>query len=187
VTDGDPRQRVAPTLLPEIGIGATVRSDCGEETAHRAYSFALDTKNKTLKYNDDGSLTLYLGNQSPGKEKESNWLPAPAGTFPSGSAPVGPTKPSSTAHGNRRWSRRLNSEARGPSVTVRPAISPAKSTPGITTHENDIKTKPRRRARLRGGFYNKEINADSCAKCDVMRRKDYHSLEVAYLLVRPNL
>ena len=43
--------------------------------------FALGTKNKTLKYNDDGSLTLYLGNKSPGKEKESNWLPAPAGDF----------------------------------------------------------------------------------------------------------
>ena len=43
--------------------------------------YALGTKNKTLKYNDDGSLTIYLGNQSPGKEKESNWLPAPAGNF----------------------------------------------------------------------------------------------------------
>ena len=43
--------------------------------------YALGTKNKSLKYNDDGSLTLYLGNQSPGKERESNWLPAPAGNF----------------------------------------------------------------------------------------------------------
>ena len=43
--------------------------------------YALGTKNKTLKYNDDGSLTIYLGNQSPGKEKESNWLPAPDDNF----------------------------------------------------------------------------------------------------------
>jgi hypothetical protein len=43
--------------------------------------FALGTKNKSLKYNDDGSLTIYLGNKSPGKEKESNWLPAPVGNF----------------------------------------------------------------------------------------------------------
>ena len=43
--------------------------------------YALGTKNKTLKYNDDGSLTIYFGNQSPGKEKESNWLPAPDGNF----------------------------------------------------------------------------------------------------------
>jgi hypothetical protein len=43
--------------------------------------YALGTKNKSLKYNADGSLTIYLGNRSPGKEKESNWLPAPAGNF----------------------------------------------------------------------------------------------------------
>ena len=39
--------------------------------------YSLGTKNKTLKYNADGSLTLYAGAKSPGKDKESNWLPAP--------------------------------------------------------------------------------------------------------------
>ena len=29
----------------------------------------------------DGSLTLYLQKDSPGKDKEANWLPAPAGDF----------------------------------------------------------------------------------------------------------
>jgi len=43
--------------------------------------YSLGTKNKGLKYNDDGSLTLYVGHQSPGGDKESNWLPAPDGTF----------------------------------------------------------------------------------------------------------
>lgn len=43
--------------------------------------YSLGTKNKTLQYNADGSLTLYAGGTSPGKEKESNWLPAPAGAF----------------------------------------------------------------------------------------------------------
>ncbi len=43
--------------------------------------YSLGTKNKTLKYNPDGSLTLYAGAKSPGKDKESNWIPAPDGTF----------------------------------------------------------------------------------------------------------
>jgi hypothetical protein len=43
--------------------------------------YSLGTKNKTLKYNADGSLTLYTGNKSPGADKEANWLPAPNGTF----------------------------------------------------------------------------------------------------------
>jgi hypothetical protein len=29
----------------------------------------------------DGGLTLYIQNESPGKDKESNWLPAPTGAF----------------------------------------------------------------------------------------------------------
>jgi len=43
--------------------------------------YSLGTKNKSLKYNEDGSLTLYAGVKSPGADKESNWLPAPNGTF----------------------------------------------------------------------------------------------------------
>ena len=43
--------------------------------------FSLGTKNKSLQYGTDGSLTLYLGAKSPGKDKETNWIPAPAGTF----------------------------------------------------------------------------------------------------------
>ena len=43
--------------------------------------YSLGTKNKTLKYNADGSLTLYASAKSPGKDKENNWLPAPNGPF----------------------------------------------------------------------------------------------------------
>jgi hypothetical protein len=43
--------------------------------------YSLGTKNKILKYNADGSLTIYTGNKNPGADQESNWLPAPEGEF----------------------------------------------------------------------------------------------------------
>jgi hypothetical protein len=34
-----------------------------------------------FKYDPDGSLDLYFQNESPGADKEANWLPAPKGPF----------------------------------------------------------------------------------------------------------
>jgi hypothetical protein len=42
--------------------------------------FTVSMRNNP-KFNDDGSLTLYFQNESPGKDKEANWLPAPKGDF----------------------------------------------------------------------------------------------------------
>ena len=36
---------------------------------------------ESYKYGADGSLTFYVQKNSPGKDKESNWLPAPNGPF----------------------------------------------------------------------------------------------------------
>ena len=43
--------------------------------------YSLGTKSKNLNFNPDGSLTLYAGTESPGEDKETNWVPAPKGTF----------------------------------------------------------------------------------------------------------
>jgi hypothetical protein len=43
--------------------------------------YSLGTKNKNLVRAANGSLTLYAGAKSPGRDRESNWLPAPKGRF----------------------------------------------------------------------------------------------------------
>jgi hypothetical protein len=63
--------------------------------------YSIGTKNeKTLKYDADGGLTLYLGNKSPGKDKESNWIPAPAAEFSLWLRAYWPGKPYSTEPGS---------------------------------------------------------------------------------------
>ena len=42
--------------------------------------YAIGDRDK-LKFNEDGSLTLYIQTESPWKDLESNWLPAPKDSF----------------------------------------------------------------------------------------------------------
>ncbi|MBM3103710.1 DUF1254 domain-containing protein [Pseudomonas sp. V1] len=49
-----------------------------ENPIHR---YSISNKTEGVKPNQDGSLTLYVSHASPGKDKESNWLPAPDGPF----------------------------------------------------------------------------------------------------------
>ncbi len=43
--------------------------------------YSLGTKNKELRHNADGSLTLYVQEARPEEDKLTNWLPAPKGEF----------------------------------------------------------------------------------------------------------
>jgi hypothetical protein len=52
----------------------------GYQVANPLNRFAVSSW-MPLKYDPDGSLTLYFQNENPGKDKEANWLPAPKGPF----------------------------------------------------------------------------------------------------------
>ena len=43
--------------------------------------YSIGSSTPGLKSNPDGSLVIYVSAKSPGKNKESNWLPAPNGPF----------------------------------------------------------------------------------------------------------
>ena len=54
--------------------------------------YSIGDRTKGLKRDADGGLTLYVGHESPGKDKESNWLPAPEGKYSAVARIYGPSK-----------------------------------------------------------------------------------------------
>jgi hypothetical protein len=58
----------------------TLYDSAGFQVANPLNRFAVSSW-MPFKYDPDGSLTLYLQNDSPGKDKEANWLPAPKTAF----------------------------------------------------------------------------------------------------------
>lgn len=54
--------------------------------------YSIGSSTPGLKFNDDGSLTIYVSATSPGKDNESNWLPSPSGTFWTVLRNYGPTE-----------------------------------------------------------------------------------------------
>jgi hypothetical protein len=65
--------------LPPVDVfwSITMYDEQGFQVANKINRFAIGDRDN-LKYNDDGSLDIYMQNQSPGEDKESNWLPAPS-------------------------------------------------------------------------------------------------------------
>jgi hypothetical protein len=58
----------------------TLYDSQGFQVANPINRFAVSSW-MPFRYNDDGSLDLYFQNESPGEDKEANWLPAPKGPF----------------------------------------------------------------------------------------------------------
>jgi hypothetical protein len=58
----------------------TLYDSDGFQVANPLNRFAVSSW-MPFKYDPDGALTLYFQNESPGKDKEANWLPAPKGAF----------------------------------------------------------------------------------------------------------
>jgi hypothetical protein len=54
----------------------TMYDEGGFQVANPLNRFAIGDRDD-LKYNADGSLDIYIQSDSPGKDKESNWLPSP--------------------------------------------------------------------------------------------------------------
>ncbi|MGC2400109.1 MAG: DUF1254 domain-containing protein [Acidobacteriaceae bacterium] len=65
--------------LPPVDAfwSVTMYDEPGFQVANPLNRFAIGDRDE-LKYNADGSLDIYLQNESPGSDKESNWLPSPA-------------------------------------------------------------------------------------------------------------
>ena len=61
--------------------------------------YSIGDRTKGLKYDKDGSLTLFVGHESPGSDKESNWLPAPTGKYSFVARVYGPSE----AAMNGKW------------------------------------------------------------------------------------
>ena len=69
--------------LPPVGAfwSLTMYDAEGFQVANPINRFAIGDRD-ALKYNADGSLDLYIQHDSPGGDKENNWLPSPsAGTL----------------------------------------------------------------------------------------------------------
>ncbi len=71
-----------PAAIPpaEAFWSLTLYDEHGFPTANALNRCAIGDRDP-LSFNHDGSLDLLIQHESPGTDRESNWLPAPAGAF----------------------------------------------------------------------------------------------------------
>jgi hypothetical protein len=84
--DGTKRytMRFVPGQLPKVEAfwSVTMYDATFNFTANPINRYAIGDRTPRLKKDADGGLTIYIQNDSPGDDKESNWLPTPAsGSF----------------------------------------------------------------------------------------------------------
>ena len=68
-------------MPPAQGFWSLTMYDADTSSSTTRSTATRSAPRNEFKFNADGSLDLYIQNDSPGKDKESNWLPAPAGKF----------------------------------------------------------------------------------------------------------
>jgi hypothetical protein len=68
-------------LPPVEGFWSLTMYDSGYFFVNNPLNRYSISARQNLKTNPDGSTDLYIQKDSPGKDKESNWLPAPSGDF----------------------------------------------------------------------------------------------------------
>ncbi|MHC2443985.1 DUF1214 domain-containing protein, partial [Bradyrhizobium elkanii] len=68
-------------LPPAEGFWSLTMYDSGYFFVNNPLNRYSISARENLKENPDGSTDLYIQKDSPGKDKESNWLPAPEGDF----------------------------------------------------------------------------------------------------------
>jgi len=82
--DGSHRYRLhfAKDQIPPVRAfwSLTMYSEDGYFVPNPIHRFAIGDRD-ALKFNPDGSLDLYIQHDSPGGDRDANWLPAPADTF----------------------------------------------------------------------------------------------------------
>ncbi|MBN2253092.1 MAG: DUF1214 domain-containing protein, partial [Kosmotogaceae bacterium] len=69
-----------PPVAPKGFWSITMYDESQFLSANKINRYSIGDRTD-MKYGEDGSLVIYIQHESPGADKESNWLPAPDGIF----------------------------------------------------------------------------------------------------------